>query len=129
MRKHAFLVRWHREGRTVTPILDAYASCIWPLGPEDNDLTSARALIAMIDGHDNLPKEVKQFLSQYFGMTLRLRYSSGDTTGPYLINDDDEVHTDQSIQEWLVTAPDSEIARYHHNAQRVNRMLNKRAGR
>lgn len=122
MRKHVFLVRWKREGRTVTPMLDAYASCIWPLGPEDNDVTSARALVAMIDGYDNLPKEVKQFLSAYTGMMLRLRYQSGDTTGPYMINDVDDVHTDQTIQEWLVTAPDAEIARYHANCQRVNRV-------
>lgn len=129
MLKHAFLVRWRREGRVVTPVLDSYVACVWPLGPEDNDVLAAKALTAMIDGADNLPKEVKQFMHGYWGMMLRLRYSNGDTTGPYLINDDDEIHTDQTIQEWLVTAPDSEIARYHHNAQRVNRMLNKRAGR
>jgi hypothetical protein len=121
MRKHAFLVRWRREGRTVTPVLDSYASCIWPLGPEDNDVLSARALLAMIDGKDNLPKEVIQFLHAYQGMTLRLRYSSGDTTGPYMINDDDDFHTDQTIQEWLVTASDEDIARYHSAAPRVNR--------
>lgn len=39
----------------------------------------------------------------------------------FLINDDDEVHTDQSIQEWLVTATDADIARYHSSARKVNR--------
>jgi hypothetical protein len=123
MRKHAFLVRWRREGRLVTPVLDSYASCIWPLGPEDNDVLSARALVAMIDGHENLPKEVKHFCSAWQGMLLRLRYQSGDTTGPYIINDDDDVHTDQTIQEWLASASDGEIARYHASAQKVNRRL------
>jgi len=121
MRKHAFLVRWRREGRQVTPVLDSYASCIWPLGPEDNDVVSAKALIAMIDGHDNLPDEVKRFCNAYNGMLLRLRYQSGDVTGPYLINDEDDHHTDQSIQEWLASASDAEIARYHSSAHRVNR--------
>ena len=121
MRKHVFLVKWRREGRVSTPLLDAYATCVWPLGPEDNDNLSARALVAMIDGHDNLPPEVKSFMHAYQGMVLRLRYQSGDTTGPYMINDDDEVHTDQTIQEWLVTAPDEELHRYHVNANRRHR--------
>jgi hypothetical protein len=125
MRKHAFIVRWCREGRVVIPKLDSHASCVWPLGPEDNDVLSARALIAMI-GHDDLPKEVKQFMHSYWGMTLRLRYSNGDSTGPYLINDDDGVHTAETIDDWLSTAPDEEIARYHHAARKVNALLNKK---
>lgn len=121
MKKHAFLVRWRRDGRVVTPILDAYVSCVWPLGPEDNDVLSARALLAMIGGQPALPDDVKHFCSGYEGMLLRLRYQSGDTTGPYMVNDDDEVHSDQTIQEWLAGAPDAEIARYHVQAHRRNR--------
>jgi hypothetical protein len=121
MRKHVFLVRWKREGRIVTPVLDAYATCIWPLGPEDNDVVSARALLAMIGGQPNLPDDVKSFCSAYTAILLRLRYQNGDTTGPYMINDVDNMHTDQSIQEWIINVPDDELHRYHVNNQRVNR--------
>lgn len=121
MKKHAFLVKWHRIGRTVTPVLDAHAECVWPLGPEDTDLTSARALVAMIDGHENLPPDVKRFLSHYMGMTLRLRYQSGDVTGPYLINDIDEALNADSLDTWVQHCTDEELSRYHHAAHRVNR--------
>jgi hypothetical protein len=121
MKKHAFLIRWAREGRSVGPVLDMHAECVWPLGPEDNDVLSAKALVAMIGGYDNLPKDVKSFMHAYHAMQLRLRYSNGDTTGPYLMNDDEEVHNAESIDQWLASASDEEISRYHHKAGRVNR--------
>lgn len=121
MKKHAFLVKWHRIGRTVTPVLDSHVECVWPLGPEDTDVISARALVAMIDGHENLPPDVKRFLSHYMGMTLRLRYQSGDVTGPYIINDVDEALDADGLESWLSVVSDAELHRYHHNAHRRNR--------
>lgn len=125
MKKHAFLVRWTRQGRTLVPVLDSHASCVWPLGPEDNDVVAARALMIMIGGQDNLPKEVKDFLHAYWAMTLRLRYSNGDSTGPYVMNDVDEQHDADSIDEWLKSASDEELGRYHHAAHKVGRLLTK----
>lgn len=129
MRKHAILVRWMRINRAVHPVLDAHAMCEWPLGPEDNDVLSARALSAMIDGYDNLPIDVRRFCHAYWAMHLRLRYSNGDTTGPYIINDVEGTLDQDGIENWLATVSDAELARYHHAAHRVTRRINARDGR
>jgi hypothetical protein len=121
MKKHAFLIKWHRVGRTVTPVLDAHTSCVWPLGPEDQDTVAAKALIAMIDGHGNLPSDVKNFLNTFFALRLRLRYQSGDVTGPYIINDVDEILDAEGLDSWVQNASDEELARYHFAAHTVNR--------
>lgn len=122
MRKHAFLIRWVRDGRIVRPVLDAYVTCIWPLGPEDTDNKSAQALVAMLDGAENLPPDVLRFCSHYMALELRMRYANaGEMTGPYIINDVEDFYTDQSIQEWLQSATDAEIHCYHHAAGRRNR--------
>jgi hypothetical protein len=121
MKKHVFLVKWHRDGRVVTPVLDAYAGCVWPLSPEDKDVVAARALLAMIGGQEALPDDVKQFLSSYTGMTLRLRYQSGDTTGPYMVDDVDEALDAETLNDWVGSITDEELHRYHINAQRVRR--------
>lgn len=119
MRKHAFLVRWHRIGRTVSPLLDMHASCHWPLGPEDNNLMTARALQAMVGGYQSLPKDVREFCSAYMGMMLRLRYSTGDTTGPYVINDVDGALDRDGLESWLATVSDEELRRYHAPTPRI----------
>lgn len=113
MLKHALLIRWHRDGRTVTPILDAHCQCQWPLGPEDNDLASARALRLMAD----LPKEVEKFMGSFFAMNLRVRYGM-DITGPYLINDADESLDPNMIDEFVRHADDATLNKYLFRRQR-----------
>lgn len=118
MVKHLFLVRWVREGRVASPVVDMHASCVWPLGPEDNDTVSAKALGAMIGGYENLPPDVRSFCSAYWGMSLRMRYNPSDMSGPYVLNDADEVMGRDDVQRWVEGLSDGELSRYHANSLR-----------
>ncbi len=118
MKKHMFLVRWYREGRIVTPVLDMHMSCVWPLGPEDKDPIAARALLSMVGGTANLPDEVKKFLDAYKGMSLRMRYNSDDMQGPYLVDDYEGTYTRETLVDWLRTVSDKDLERYHVGARK-----------
>lgn len=121
MVKHLFLVRWVREGRVSSPMLEMYASCVWPLGPEDNDVVSAKALGAMIGGYENLPHDVRSFCSAFWAMTLRMRYNQSDMTGPYILNDVEEVMGRGDVQRWVEDVSYAELSRYHAAAARRRR--------
>lgn len=116
-----FLVGWNREGRTMKREFHAYVSCIWPLHESANGIDDAKALLAMIDGRENLPEEVKQFCAAYFPMTLRARYAGEGVTGPYLINDIDEAFDRDTLETYLDTLSDRELGQYHCTFHKVNR--------
>lgn len=116
-----FLMGWHREGRTLRREFHAYVSCTWPLHESANGMDDAKALLAMIDGRENLPEEVKQFCNAYFPMALRARYAGQDVTGPYFINDIDEAFDRDTLEEYLDTLSDRELGQYHCSFIKVNR--------
>ena len=93
-------------------VIDAYASCQWPLGPEAYGSKEAAALLAMIDGEENLPQDVRKFMSAYAPMSLRLRYAGAGTTGPYLINDIEEVYDRETLEKFFDTLSDKELRKY-----------------
>jgi hypothetical protein len=116
MRKHMFLMGWRKEGRTLKREFHAYTSCIWPLHPDANEKNDATALLAMVDGIENLPKEVQEFCNAYHPMMLRSRYAGHDVTGPYLIDDVDEAFDMDTLEAYLDTLSDQELGKYHCKA-------------
>lgn len=93
-------------------VIDAYASCQWPLGPEAYGSKEAAALLAMIDGEENLPQDVREFMAAYMPMSLRLRYAGAGVTGPYLINDEEEAYDRETLEKFFDTLSDKELVKY-----------------
>lgn len=108
-----FLMGWRREGRQLKREFHSYATCDWPLHESANTKGDAEALLAIIDGFDNLPVDVRNFCNAYNGMVLRRRYAGQDVTGPYLINDVDNAFDRDTLEEYLDTLSDKELDKYH----------------
>lgn len=94
-------------------MLDSYASCIWPLPPEGASRDVAQAYLAMIDGEKNLPEDVQKFMQGSQWMWLRMRYNSSEMTGPYLINDEEEVIADGDAMQAVVDTWDDETLSHY----------------
>jgi len=114
-----FLMTWYREDRTLKRVFDTYVCCDWPLHETANQKGDAEAMIAMIDGYENLPEDVKQFCNAFNGMHLRRRYGN-DVTGPYLVNDVDDAFDRDTLEEYLDTLSDAELNKFHYSQVRFS---------
>ena len=108
MKKHLFLLGWEREDRVVKRRFEMYIACGWP-SPPDATWKDVEAMAVMADG-EGLPTLVEQMCYAVFPMTLRARYAGDGVTGPYVVDDPEDL-TQEQLLERLEAMDNEEVKR------------------